>query len=55
MFGLKWRPSCFFLQNGGPLGGAHRYISSSGGFRDNGNFVLQVSFNNCNCTLPLNW
>ena len=24
-------------------------------FRDRGNFALQMSFNNCNCTLPPNW
>ena len=28
------------------------YISNSGGFRGKGNFVLQLSFNNFNCTLP---
>ena len=31
------------------------YISNSSGFRDKGNFVLQLSFNNFNCTLPVNW
>ena len=32
-----------------------RYISSSGEFRDKGNYALQLSFYICNCTLPLNW
>ena len=31
------------------------YISNSGGFRGKGNFVLHLSFNNFNCTLPVNW
>ena len=31
------------------------YISISAEFRDKGNFALQRSFSNCNCTLPPNW
>ena len=31
------------------------YISNSGGFRGKGNFVLHLSFNKFNCTLPVDW